>query len=82
MMASVGMSLLEVKSFVYFAPQKFSLPFSFNLGHLISTGALSGIAVLTNTDETCILSYGKLASHSEQASPFCESFCQHVDGYL
>ena len=35
--------------------------------HLISAGVLSGIAILTKTGGNCVLSYGKLASHSDQA---------------
>ena len=35
--------------------------------HLISAGVLSGIAILTKTGDNCVLSYGKLASHSDQA---------------
>lgn len=49
------------------------------IDHLISAGVLSGIAILTKTGDNCVLSYGKLASHSEQASNRQESRIFAID---
>ena len=58
-----GMSSLQVRCFL----QKS------DFFTAVTAGVLPGIAILTKTGDHCVLSYGKLASHSDQASNRHES---------
>ena len=73
----VTSSLLFAKVRFFYCSYIQSLLFPYAIDHLISAGVLSGIAILTKTGDHCVLSYGKLASHSDQASNRHESrfFC-------